>query len=56
MADNYLEKRYREVFGEGSRVDPETGYESSGPKPGTAKRFPLYPQKSVPKEETNDKL
>jgi len=37
MADNYLEKRYREIFGEGSRVDPETGYESS-----TSKRRPVF--------------
>ena len=29
MADNYLEKRYRDVFGDGSHVDPETGYVSA---------------------------
>ena len=26
MADNYLEKKYRDVFGEHSSVNPETGY------------------------------
>lgn len=26
MADNYLEKRYRDVFGTGSGFDAETGY------------------------------
>ncbi|MCQ2167442.1 MAG: hypothetical protein MJY69_02075 [Bacteroidales bacterium] len=30
MADNYLEKRYSEVFGSGNKVDPETGYASAG--------------------------
>ena len=29
MADNYLEKRYRDVFGSGSSVDPETGWTSA---------------------------
>ncbi len=27
MADNYLEKKYRDVFGEHSGVNPETGFE-----------------------------
>ena len=27
MADNFLEKRYREVFGGGTHVNPETGFE-----------------------------
>ncbi|MCQ2174698.1 MAG: hypothetical protein MJY61_06165 [Bacteroidales bacterium] len=26
MADNYLEKRYRDVFGQGSAFNAETGY------------------------------
>ena len=42
MADNYLEKRYREVFGEGSRVDPETGYASSA-----SKRRPVFRKNPV---------
>lgn len=34
MADNFLEKRYREVFGGGTRVNPETGFEEKGPAGG----------------------
>lgn len=30
MADNYLEKRYRDIFGKGESVDPETGYAKTG--------------------------
>lgn len=30
MADNYLEKRYRDVFGKTETTDPETGYTKSG--------------------------
>ena len=29
MADNYLEKRYKEVFGKVDTTDPETGYDKS---------------------------
>ena len=30
MADNFLEKRYSEVFGKPDRTDPETGYDKKG--------------------------
>lgn len=37
MADNYLEKRYSQVFKKASYVDPETGYEVSR---AVVRRFP----------------
>ena len=40
MADNYLEKRYRDVFGSGSSVDPETGWTSATPKVKALRKSP----------------
>lgn len=41
MADNYLEKRYAEVFGNGSSVDAETGYSApSALRPRSKKGTP----------------
>ena len=39
MADNYLEKRYEQLFG-GGAVDPETGYASSPRKKNTPAALP----------------
>ena len=38
MADNYLEKKYRDVFGEHSGVNPETGFEE---RRSPARRLPV---------------
>lgn len=44
MADNYLEKKYRDLFGDHTVVNPETGFaerKSTGlkiPKPMTPKK------------------
>lgn len=39
MADNFLEKRYREVFGKGSLVNPETGFEEKRPAGGALNAY-----------------
>lgn len=38
MADNYLEKRYSQVFKKNSYIDPETGYEVSR---SVSRKFPV---------------
>lgn len=44
MADNYLEKKYRDLFGEHTVVNPETGFAETSskgiriPKPMTPKK------------------
>lgn len=54
MADNYLEKRYRDVFGSGHSVDPETGYERTS---GSSKyrKTPAGLQKPKGKSPTGGK-
>lgn len=54
MADNYLEKRYRDVFGSGHSVDPETGYERTS---GSSKyrKTPVGLQKPKGKSPTGGK-
>lgn len=49
MADNYLEKRYSQVFKKNSYVDPETGYEVSRT---ASRRFPAVKTR---KEKENNK-
>lgn len=50
MADNYLEKRYRDVFGTGSGFDAETGY-AEVRKPGSiVPKLPKINKKGNEKE------
>ena len=44
MADNYLEKKYRDLFGDHTVVNPETGFAESKEK-GIKIPQPMTPKK-----------
>lgn len=51
MADNYLEKRYRDVFGSSSGFNAETGYDEQRHSKPAVPRIPKFRKVSTESEK-----